>query len=106
MSSQAVKALMASSTLGLGSENCDGCLIMIPFCNLVDIDEMSRVVRERKRTYLMIASLKKVADNDPAAVDHHEETAPAGDGAAGRRLEGDEEGGPRAEHTEGAALKL
>ena len=92
---------MASSTLGLGSENCDGCLIMIPFCNLVDIDEMSRVVRERKRTYLM----KKVGDNDPA-VDHHEETAPAGDGAAGRRLEGDEEGGPRAEHTEGAALKL
>ena len=25
---------------------------MIPFCNLVDIDEMSRVVRERKRTYI------------------------------------------------------
>ena len=77
---------------------------MISFCNLVDIEEMSRVVRERKRTYFMIATLKKVGDKD--TVGHHEETAPAGDGAAGGRLEGDEEGGPRAEHTEGAALKL
>ena len=51
---------------------------------------------------LITIKLKKVDDNED--VDHHEETAPASDGAAGGCLEGDEERGPRAEHTKGAAL--
>ena len=45
------------------------------------------------------------SDDEDVVDDDHEETAPASDGAAGGRLEGDEEGGPRAEHTEGAAFK-
>ena len=44
-------------------------------------------------------------DNEDVVDDDHEQTAPAGDGAAGGRLEGDEEGGPRAEHTKRAAYK-
>ena len=67
--------------------------------NLDDIDEMSKVVRERKRTYEMtlIADLNFVSD--------HEQTASAGDGAAGVDLQGHQEGGPWAEHTECTVLK-
>ena len=88
--------------------------------NLVDIEEISRVVKERKRTYLSNfdnfhyndnevdsddAVDEDAVDDDDVVDDDHEETAPAGDGAAGGRLEGDGEGGPRAEYAKRAAFK-